>query len=99
MLSRKGDGGIMFRNLKQKLRYPKLLIKENLVLEQLISVVCLFFAILIIHGLLTPKMPFELVLFGAAVYSLGLGVGFLLGDIVRRIPLRIKKPDVEIIGD
>ena len=89
----------MFENAKKKLRYAKLLIKENLILEQLISVVCLFFAILIAKRLMFPKISFELVLFSAAVYSLGLGVGFLLGDIVRKKPLRIKRPEIEIASD
>ncbi len=79
--------------LKRRWSYLRLLIKKNLVLQQMLAVLVLFVAIFIADVLLHPSMALDDLLFGSLVIAAGLGLGFLIGDILYHIPLRIKRPD------
>ena len=84
----------------QRLRDVGLLIKENMILGQLIAVVAVFFTILLIATLIFyPPVPLKFALVAAGVYSFIVGVGFLVADIGLKIHPMVKGPDSEHTSD
>ena len=82
----------IFEKMKQRLNYLKALFKENPLLRQMMAVLVLAILIIAADLLLIPSLSIDRLARDASITPMGLLIGFLIGDLIRKIPLRIRRP-------